>query len=247
MIDANCHLQFDALWEQRDAIWSRAQQAGVTQAVVSSDVLTAERLVRLRHLHSDGRVIAAGWHPLFPRPLTALATLEKALLAEPTWGLGEVGIDTRHQPLAGQPEFLDHQMSFAAGRFCILHAVGPGSLDACYQIARAHHLRGMVHAFSGSVQQAKQWCDLGWYLSIGGPITRAHAPRLREWVAQIPAQHLLLESDAPDLPPQDWPGVSEPACLVQIAQAVAEIRGISLEQAQQLSRQNALDWLKLSA
>lgn len=247
MFDANCHLQFDALWDDHAQIWQRAVDAGVSQAVVSSDVLTAQRLVRLERLAAEGRVITAGWHPLFPRARAALKILANCFAAHPDWGLGEVGIDTRHQPMADQAEFLSDQMDLAQGRFCVLHAVGPSSLDAALSVAKQHSIRGAVHAFNGSWQQAQQWLDLGWYLSIGGPVVNPAATRLAEWVEKVPEDRLLIESDAPDLPPHGWQGHNEPASLALVAKRVAQIRGVGVDAIAQSTARNTSQWILGSA
>lgn len=246
MIDANCHLQFDTLWQDRVAVWQRAKRVGVQHAVVSSDVLDDGRLERLGVLSKAGFSVAVGWHPLFQRPDDVLARLEKVFDRQPAWGLGEVGIDTRHSNAQDQMPLLDAQLAIAGQRFCVLHAVGPGALDAAFQVARRYpQIRGCVHAFAGSIDQAARWVDLGWWLSIGGPITRPNATRLARWVRSVPIDSLLLESDAPDLPPVNWVGVNEPASLAAVCRRVAELRDIDPQLVAQTTTANAQRWLGL--
>ena len=242
MIDCNCHLVFDSLWADRVAIWQRARVAGLSSAVVSAEQITPERIEQLQACEQAGLLPAIGWHPLFPRPVDAIEQLAQALDQHPNWGVGEIGIDTRKRPRDGQAEFLFEQLSLAQGRWTVLHAAGPGALDTAFGVARSSgNVRGMVHAFAGSVQQAKRWLDLGWYLSIGGPITWPQSRRLAEWVAYVPIDRLLLETDAPDLSVAKQPG--EPADLVQIADKVADLRGVGLADLQQQVMQNACQWL----
>lgn len=242
MIDCNCHLVFDSLWADRVAIWQRARVAGLSSAVVSAEQITPERIEQLQACEQAGLLPAIGWHPLFPRPVDAIEQLAQALDQHPNWGVGEIGIDTRKRSLDGQAEFLFEQLSLAQGRWAVLHAAGPGALDTAFGVARSSgNVRGMVHAFAGSVQQAKRWLDLGWYLSIGGPITWPQSRRLAEWVAYVPIDRLLLETDAPDLSVAKQPG--EPADLVQIADKVADLRGVGLADLQQQVMQNACQWL----
>ena len=243
MIDANCHLIFDSLWGDRHAIFQRARQVGVQLLVVSTDTCDGDRVARLIEAEREGHRVAAGWHPLFEAPTDALDQLQSLLHQHPTWGVGEIGLDTRQSP--ADIGLFQGQLHLAKNRFCILHAVGPGAIDQAYQAVRAMapQTRGMVHAFSGSWEQAKQWLDLGWYLSIGGPITRPNARRLRDWVRQIPLDRLLLESDSPDLAPVDWQGANEPASLVEVAACVAQLRQTPSEQIRQQTAANTRAWL----
>ena len=242
MIDCNCHLVFDSLWANRVSIWQRARVAGLSSAVVSAEQITPQRIQQLQDCEQAGLFPAIGWHPLFPRPVEAIEQLDQVLSRRPRWGVGEVGIDTRTLPRDGQADFLSAQLSLAQGRWAVLHAAGPGALDTAFEVARrSQNVRGMVHAFAGSVQQAKRWLDLGWYLSVGGPITWPQSRRLAEWVAYVPIDRLLLETDAPDLSVAKQPG--EPADLVQIADKVADLRGVGLADVQQQVMQNACQWL----
>ena len=242
MIDCNCHLVFDSLWANRVSIWQRARAAGLSSAVVSAEQVTHQRIQQLRDCEQAELFPAIGWHPLFPRPADAIEQLAQVLNQHPRWGVGEIGIDTRKLPRDGQADFLSEQLSLAQNRWTVLHAAGPGALDTAFGVARGSgNVRGMVHAFAGSIQQAKRWLDLGWYLSIGGPITWPQSRRLAKWVAYVPIDRLLLETDAPDLSATKQPG--EPADLVQIAGKVAELRGIELAELQQQVTQNAYQWL----
>src|SRR3546814_15947106 len=91
-------------------------------------------------------------------------------------------------------------------------------------------LRGVVHSWSGSRQQAEQLWDLGFLLGIGGPVTYERARRLRELVAGMPLEHLLLETDAPDQPDSAIRGQrNEPARLRTVCETTAEQRAVPVE------------------
>ncbi|MGH8029051.1 MAG: TatD family hydrolase, partial [Arenimonas sp.] len=91
-------------------------------------------------------------------------------------------------------------------------------------------LTGVVHSFSGSPEQARQLFDLGFHLGLGGPVTYARAKRLHAVVRAMPLERLLLETDAPDQPGAGLQGQrNEPSRLTQVAQAIAELRGESVE------------------
>jgi TatD DNase family protein len=98
------------------------------------------------------------------------------------------------------------------------------------RLRRVGGLRGVVHSYSGSAEQAQQLWKLGFHQGIGGPVTYERAQRLRRIVADMPIEYLLLETDAPDQPDQWHRGQrNEPAHLPAIAQTIAELRGVSVE------------------
>jgi TatD DNase family protein len=107
----------------------------------------------------------------------------------------------------------------------IVHARGALE-EASLTLRRIGGLRGVVHSFSGSEQQARQLWEIGFHLGIGGPVTYPRAQRLRRIVAQMPIEFLLLESDAPDQPDAAHRGErNEPARVAEVLQCVAGLRG----------------------
>ena len=102
------------------------------------------------------------------------------------------------------------------------------------------NLRGSLHSFSGSEQQAKQLIDLGFYLGFGGPITYTRATRLRKLVAALPLSSLLLETDSPDQPDSEhYKKRNEPAFLPNVANTVAKLKNINLEEVVSMTTKNA--------
>ena len=98
--------------------------------------------------------------------------------------------------------------------------------DIAAAIRRVGNLRGVVHSFSGSQEQANQFWKLGFHIGIGGPITYERAHRLRGIVRDMPLEFLLLETDSPDQPLCGHQGHrNEPAMLVEVCRTIAELRG----------------------
>ena len=97
-------------------------------------------------------------------------------------------------------------------------------------VRRFGTLRGVVHSFSGSADQAKRLYDLGFLIGLGGPVTYERANRLRTLAAQLPIDHLLLETDAPDQPDSGHRGQrNEPARLTTVCRTIAALRGVEPE------------------
>ena len=102
--------------------------------------------------------------------------------------------------------------------------------EVILRLRRTGGLRGVVHSWSGSEEQARQLFELGFHLGIGGPVTFERARRLRRTVASMPIEFLLLETDAPDQPGAGHRGErNEPAYLPEVLAVVAELRGESPE------------------
>jgi TatD DNase family protein len=121
----------------------------------------------------------------------------------------------------------------------IIHA--RKSLDIVLKYLRKFpDLRGSIHSFSGSEQQAKQLIDLGFYLGFGGPVTYNRATRLRKIIVKLPLDALLLETDSPDQPDAlHHAQRNEPAYLVNIATEIAHLRGIELSELASVTSENA--------
>jgi TatD DNase family protein len=231
LIDSHVHLDHPVFAIDREAVIARAKEAGIDGMVVPG--VDFESWPRIKALcASDEHVHACyGLHPMFlarhtPEHLQALpAWLDR----ERPVALGEIGLDF-HMPdpdRERQRLYFLQQLQLARERNLpvIVHA-----RDALEEVSltlrRCGGLRGVVHSFSGSEQQARQLWDAGFHLGIGGPITHERAQRLRRIVASMPIEFLLLESDAPDQPGAAHRGQrNEPAYITEVLQCVAGLRG----------------------
>jgi TatD DNase family protein len=257
-IDTHCHLdaaEFDA---DRDAARVRARAAGVARLVLPAvEVANFERVCELAHAHGDA--YALGIHPLYTGRAgdDALDRLRDALRArrdDPRLvAVGEIGLDHFVPGLDAQrqADFYRAQLRLArdAGLPVILHV--RRSADALLQgLRRIGGSGGIAHAFNGSAEQAAQFIELGFRLGFGGAMTFERALRIRALAASLPATALVLETDAPDIPPQ-WlyrtaaeraAGASsrnEPGELPRIGAALAALRGLSPAQTAALTAANA--------
>jgi TatD DNase family protein len=258
-IDTHCHLDAPEFDADRDAVLTRARAAGVTQLVLPA--VEAVHFGAVRALaHAHGLAYALGIHPLYvDRAAEAdLATLADALQRgrdDPHLvAVGEIGLDffVPGQDVERQRRFYLAQLKLArhAGLPVILHV--RRSADALLAgLRRIAVPGGIAHAFNGSAQQAQCFVGLGFKLGFGGAMTYERALQIRRLAAELAADALVLETDAPDIPPH-WlyrpaaerdggaPGRNEPAELPRIAATLAALRGWSLEQAAAITRANAL-------
>ena len=249
--DSHCHLDASAFDADRDAVARRARAAAVTQIVLPAVERGNFETVRaLAHRH--GLSYALGIHPLFvdradDNDLRALhdalgVALEPALADARLVAVGEIGLDhfVSGSDLAKQERYLVAQLTLAR-EFdlpVILHS--RRSVDTLLKHLRAVRVAGgIAHAFNGSEQQAHVFIGLGFKLGFGGAMTFDRALQLRRLALTLPIETIVLETDAPDIPPhwlyrtaaQRAAGVTsrnEPAELPRIAETLAGLRGISL-------------------
>ena len=262
-IDTHCHLDAPEFTADLPAARARARQAGVGlcvwPAVRAADF---ERVQALATAHGDA--YALGIHPLFTPHATEqdLQALEQALnqaQGDPHLvAVGEIGLDgfVPGLDMARQQHFYRAQLALAQrhGLPVLLHV--RRSADALLSgLRQCPVVGGLAHAFNGSRQQADQFMAMGFKLGFGGALTFERALQLRRLASELPLNALVLETDAPDIPPR-WlyrtqaeraqgavMGRNEPAELVRIAQCLAELRGMPLADLAQASTANAMQAL----
>jgi len=232
LVDSHCHLDAAEFAADRDAVLARARAAGVVAQIVPAVRLADFAPLRaLCAAHADLHP-AYGLHPMFLTPQThaQLPALADWLAREHAVALGECGLDFHvSEPAAQLQRDCFHAQLRLAREFdlpLILHA--RRAVDEVIATLRRHApLRGVVHSYSGSAEQARQLWRLGFLIGVGGPLTYERARRLRSLVAGMPLEYLLLETDAPDQPLATHRGErNEPARLREVAQTVAQLRGI---------------------
>ncbi len=235
LVDSHCHLDAPEFDADRVAAILRARAAGVEQQVLPA--VDAQGWPKLRDICGAGTGLypAYGLHPMYlpsHRP-AHLQELGEWIAREKPVAVGECGLDFFVEGLDADSQrvYFDGQLALAR-EFdlpVIVHA--RRAVDAVIaSFKRIGGLRGVVHSFSGSPEQARQLWQLGFLIGIGGPATYPRANRLRALVACMPLEHLLLETDAPDQPDSGIRGQrNEPARLFHICETIALLRGEEAE------------------
>jgi TatD DNase family protein len=231
LVDSHAHIDDPSFDADRERVLEKAARAGIGALVVPGiDAASWPRIAMLCQRHAQ-LVPAYGLHPLFlaqHRP-EHLDALRERLRDGDRVAVGEIGLDfyveelDRHQ----QQHYFEAQLALA-GEFdlpVIVHARRAVE-EVVLALRRFPGLRGVVHSFAGSRQQAERLYGMGFLLGIGGPVTYPRAKRLRQLVATMPIEHLLLETDAPDQPNAGHQGErNEPVRMLETLQAVAGLRG----------------------
>ena len=262
-IDTHCHLDAPEFAHDVDTVRAQARAAGVQHIVIPAVQLAHADAVRaLAHRHGDS--YALGIHPLYTAragdgDVAALVQVFERERHDPQLvAVGEIGLDYFVPGLdaARQEQFYRAQLQLAR-RFdlpVILHV--RRSADPLLKGLREVPVQGgIAHAFNGSLQQARAFIALGFKLGFGGALTYERALQLRRLATELPVEALVLETDAPDMPPH-WlyrtaaeraagaaQGRNTPAELPRIAQVLADLRGMALHDLARQTHANALQAL----
>lgn len=252
-IDSHCHLDFPAFDKDRSQLLTACRQQHLTGFVVPG--VTAAAWPRLMSLvdETPGMHGALGLHPMFmmQHQTADLLSLERHLSSWPAVAIGEIGLDfyRSHQDQAQQIALFEAQLHLAKSSDLpvILH-VRKAHDQVLAALRRIRIRGGIVHAFSGSEQQAHQYIDLGFAVGVGGAITYSRAKRLRRTLSSLPLHALTLESDAPDMLPADWGNErNTPLSILSVAAVLADIFQVSIEEIAHQTSKNVREVLRLES
>jgi len=251
LIDTHCHLYYRERLGDPNAVVERALAAGIERLIcIGTNTETSRISVELAE-QFDEVFATVGWHPTEAqnykrdeiREIKHLAAHRKVV------GIGEIGFDfhwdvsTPHQ----QEEcFLDHhELACELGLPMVFHCREAYShmLDRL-EVLPPHP--GLFHCFGGDAADAARALKLDCYFGVDGPLTYPKSNELRDLVASLPRDKVLLETDAPFLPPQPYRGkANEPSYLVHVNQKLAEVWGLREEQSAEITTANAERFFRL--
>ena len=204
----------------------------------------------------DGMYVAAGIHPEDVRGCesTLGVELDKLSLllgdrddqrANKIVALGEIGLDYHYEGYnkALQAECFDSQMCMAKEKKLPVIIHDREAHGDCFDIIIAHpDITGVFHSYSGSAEMARDLVRRGWYISFSGVATFKNAPKVREAIAAVPLERILIETDAPYLAPHPFRGrINNSALMKYTAAAVADVKGVSTDEIIEITCKNAID------
>ncbi len=245
IIETHCHLNNEQYATDASAVIQRAGAAGVVQLInIGWDVASSEQAVEQAMLYADMKA-TVGIHPHDASTLSedALARLEGLAAAEVVVAWGEIGLDYYYDnsPREIQREAFSRQMELAQRLELpvVIHS-RDATEDTLAIVQEYAPLQGIMHCFSGSWETAKICMDLGLYIGFGGSITFKNAHRLREVVAKVRWERIVVETDCPYLSPEPLRGRrNEPAHLQYILAKLAEIKEADVAEAARVTTANA--------
>lgn len=250
LVDSHCHLDFEELAKDLDGVVARARAAGVgcMQTIgVSKPEFPKVRAIAEAY---DDVFFSLAVHPhdaekegqdVTVEELIELSRHPKAI------GIGETGLDYfyDHSPReAQQRNFRQHIRAAMATRMPLIIHTRDAEADtiAILREERQGHegdLTGVLHCFSSAREMAEYGLEIGFYVSFSGMITFKKSENIREIAKDIPMDRLLVETDAPFLAPIPYRGKTcEPAHVVQVAQCLAEVKGVSFEEIARVTTEN---------
>ncbi len=229
-IDSHCHLDFECLTETLESLLLACQTEGIERFVVPG--VEVDRWPRLCSLANrfPQISIALGMHPCFidAHPDDGLDRLDKALGSRrQVIAVGEIGLDRSAPFWARQVTLFEGQVELAVKHSLpiIVHSRKAHS-DVLAILKRQKYTGcGVLHGFSGSVQDGMQFVKRGFYLGVGGVITYPRASKTRNAIARLPLSSLVLETDSPDMPPFGHQGeVNTPLSIKQVFHCLCHLR-----------------------
>ncbi len=247
-VDSHCHLEDPQFDKDRPGVLERARNAGVSYILTfGSDIISSRRAVQLAQ-SLDPVYAGVGVHPHDAKKAgkRTYSTLTKLAAGPKVVAIGEVGLDyyRSRSPRDVQQEVFRNQIRIAkkVGRPLVLHERDAHEDQIrILREERAWEVRGVIHCFTGSPREAANYLDQDFYVSIAGPVTFSNSTDLQDAVREIPLERLLIETDAPFLTPAPFRGKrpNESAMVVHVAEKVAELLEIPLEDLARITSYNA--------
>ena len=223
LIDSHCHLDFDAFANDLNDVVTRANDQSVDAFILPA--VSAEHWQRLFDVSSSitNSYVALGLHPYFieQHKTSDLILLQQFLSTKDSVAVGECGLDTFCPEIEKQQHFFMAQIELA-------NQFNKPLIVQCFKKVKPQK-GGVIHAFSGSLQDANKYIQLGFKLGAGGVITYERASKTRQVFSQIGLEHIVLETDSPDMPLAGKQGLrNEPQNIIEVAQVLAELQQTSI-------------------
>jgi TatD DNase family protein len=246
LIDSHCHLDFSCFDHDRAQILNNCRKLAIKTIIIpGTEVVQWQKQIELCHLYPQLR-FALGLHPYFLNNFESLHLVELSRLLnqyqDSVVAVGEIGLDSHIDvDWKLQLQVFEQQLLIAEEHMLPVILHHRNSHNELIRTLKVNKFTqgGIVHAFSGSVQEAKTYIDLGFKIGIGGGITYPRSSKTRKTIAQLPISCLVLETDAPDMPLMGKQGQrNSPEYLPEIFESLWSLRNESKQQLLQACYQN---------
>lgn len=247
IFDSHTHLNAEQFRGEEAAVVTRAQELGVSKmAVVGFDGPTIEKSLELNQ-QFPGVYSIIGWHPTEAGSYTATVEkqLEKQLELPKVVAYGEIGLDYHwmEDPKEVQERVFRRQIAVAKEHGLPISIHMREAIEDTYRILKGEDVRdigGIMHSYSGDLEWAQRFLDLGMHISFSGVVTFKKALDVQEAAAGVPLERLLVETDAPYLAPMPYRGKrNEPGYTFYVAEKIAQLRGLATEEVAKITWENA--------
>lgn len=247
LFDTHVHLNARQYDEDREEVIKRAFEAGVNQmTVVGFDDETIPLAIEIAE-KNEGIYAAVGWHPVDAKDYSPekRAWLKELSSHSKVVALGEMGLDYHWDtsPRDVQHDVFRDQINLAKEvdlPIIIHNREANEDVKMILIEENAEKVGGIMHCYSSSIEDVSTYIDLNFYISLAGPVTFKNALNIKEIARKTPLNRLLIETDAPYLTPHPYRGKrNEPARILLIAEEIARIKGITLEELGEITTENA--------
>ena len=246
LIDSHCHLVNEDY--NIDEIIEKAKENDVKYLIVSGSERDDNKLnIKLLDKY-DNIFLSAGYHPSMASSVTEddYNFLEKCLMNDRVVAVGEIGLDYHYgkEDMEDQKELFRRQLDLAKkyNKPVVIHT-RDAFLDT-YNILREYNLSGVIHCFSGSLEVAKQYLDLGYYLGIGGVITFKNS-KLKDVIKEIGINKVVFETDSPYLSPIRGEK-NEPGNVKLVCEFISDLLGLSFDEVANITSNNVINLFRLN-
>lgn len=247
IIDTHAHFNDPKFDEYRDELLTALPTLGVDKIINCgcSDETSLDCIAlaeKYPHIYA-----AVGYHPCSVEGNINIEAIEKMLSHEKVVAVGEIGLDYYWDKtyIAEQKAAFRLQLELARRHNLPVIIHDRDAHADTMEIIREYKPNGVFHCFSGSVETARELVKMGMYIGIGGVLTFKNSRRLKEVAADIPLERILLETDAPYLSPEPMRGkTNNSSLIIYVAEALAEIKGVSVEEVLSVTRKNAMNLFK---
>lgn len=245
LFDTHAHLNFNVYKEDSPKVLQRSLDGGVWMINVGSQYSTSKRAVEMAEKYREGVYAAVGLHPIHVREEEFDYEKYKELAkSKKVVAIGEVGLDYKPE----YASFKEKQKDVLRQQIKLAEEL---NLPIIFHCRMAHQdlleilnskLNGVIHCFTGSLEEAKRYMDMGFYLGFNGIIFKLN---LDEVIAKTPLDKILIETDCPYLTPPQEEGRNEPIYVKYVAEKIAKIKGLSYEEVAEITTKNAKKLFKI--
>jgi len=244
LIDTHAHVNFKDFKHDGAETIRRSLDNNVWMINVGSQYSTSERAVAIAEQYQEGVYAAVGAHPIYAQETFDLEKYQKLAEADKVVAVGEIGLDYKKEYIAfkeKQKEVLSAQLELAQTL----------NLPVIFHCRMAHDdlismlnikLRGVIHCFTGTWQQAEKYLNMGFYLGFNGIIFKLNLGKI---IKKAPIDRLLIETDCPYLTPPQEQGRNEPLFVKYVAEKIAQVKNLGDEKIAEITTQNARTLFKI--
>ena len=242
MIDTHAHILSEFYDNIEDVIQHLKNKNIINVINCGDSIKSSLEIIELSKKYKDYMLPAIGIHPdNIDTDYNKIKDLEKLIKNNKIVGIGEIGLDYYHnkENKEEQIKLFSQQIDLAEKYNLPIIVHTRDSIQDCFNILKSKHSKGIIHCFSGSLEMAKEFIKLGYYLGIGGVITFKNS-KLYKVIEQIDLSYIVLETDSPFLSPEPHRGTKNtPSNIIFVAQKIAEIKQLNIDEVIRITTNNA--------